>query len=26
MGVENKYPAYKNFKQRVLNQAVKDTN
>lgn len=26
LGVENKYPAYKNFKQRVLNQAVKEIN
>lgn len=26
LGVEDKYPAYKNFKQRVLNQAVKEIN
>lgn len=26
LGVENKYPEYKNFKQRVLNQAVKEIN
>lgn len=26
LGVENKYPNYKNFKQRVLNQAVKEIN
>lgn len=25
-GVENKYPNYKNFKQRVLSQAVKEIN
>lgn len=26
LGVENKYPEYKNFKQRVLNQAIKEIN
>lgn len=26
LGSENKYPAYKNFKQRVLNQAIKEIN
>ncbi|MGL4803486.1 MAG: replication initiation protein [Cetobacterium sp.] len=26
LGVENKYPNYKNFKQRVLTQAVKEIN
>lgn len=26
LGAENKYPNYKNFKQRVLNQAVKEIN
>lgn len=26
LGVENKYPNYKNFKQRVLAQAVKEIN
>ncbi|WP_250673267.1 replication initiation protein (plasmid) [Paraclostridium ghonii] len=26
LGVETKYPEYKNFKQRVLNQAVKEIN
>jgi plasmid replication initiation protein len=26
LGVEHKYPEYKNFKQRVLNQAIKEIN
>lgn len=26
LGVESKYPEYKNFKQRVLNQAIKEIN
>lgn len=26
LGVDNKYPEYKNFKQRVLNQAIKEIN
>ena len=26
LGAENKYPAYKNFKQRVLAQAIKEIN
>jgi plasmid replication initiation protein len=26
LGVENKYPEYKNFKQRVLSQAIKEIN
>lgn len=26
LGAENKYPEYKNFKQRVLNQAIKEIN
>ncbi len=26
LGVENKYPNYKNFKQRVISQAIKEIN
>ena len=26
LAVEDKYPEYKNFKQRVLNQAIKEIN